>query len=121
MTLKWSLTTKGMRPHAQLRDKLEQKVRKLEKHLEHFPTDAVHLQVNLEKNTKKSKFDAGLTLHLPAKILRAAKSGADPVPVLDQAVKILLREIAILKSALRHEDDWSRGGAQARPIAEATA
>ncbi|HWQ91412.1 MAG TPA: HPF/RaiA family ribosome-associated protein [Clostridia bacterium] len=119
MTLKWSLVAKGMRPHAQLREKLEQKVRKLEIHLEHFPADAVHLQVTLEKNPKKAQFDAGLTLHLPAKVLRAGKSGADPVPVLDQAVKALLREIAILKAALRHKDEWPR--TLMRPIAEATA
>jgi t-SNARE complex subunit (syntaxin) len=35
-----------MRPHAQLQSKLEQKIAKLETHLEHFPSDAVHLQVN---------------------------------------------------------------------------
>ena len=46
MTLKWNLVTKGMRLHAQMQSKLEQKIAKLETHLEHFPSDAVHLQVN---------------------------------------------------------------------------
>ena len=36
MKLKWNLVTKGMRPHAQLQSKLEEKVAKLETHLEHF-------------------------------------------------------------------------------------
>ena len=108
MTMKWNLVTKGMRPHAQLTTKLEQKIAKLETHLEHFPPDAVHLQVNLERHTKRDWFDAALTLRLPSNILESKKSGPDPVTVLDQAVKAILREVAGLKSELRRESDWQR-------------
>jgi len=108
MTLKWTLVTKGMRAHDQLQNKLHQKIQKLETHLEHFPQDAVHLQVNLERHPKKPSFLAVLTLRLPSNILRAKKSGPDPVPAFDQAVKTLLREVAILKSTLRHESQWKR-------------
>ncbi len=128
MTLKWSLVTKGMRPHGQLRDKLQQKINKLEIHLEHFPEDAVHLQVNFQRQPKKHWFTAALTLRLPSNILRAEKSGADPIPAFDQAVKALLREVAVLKSALRHESEWKlasrrEGAVEAgsRPIAQAAA
>ena len=108
MTLKWNLVTKGMRPHAQLQSKLEQKIAKLETHLEHFPPDAVSLQVNLERHPKRVWFAAALTLRLPSKVLQSKKSGADPVPVLDQAIKALLREVAGLKSDLRRESDYQR-------------
>lgn len=108
MTLKWNLITKGMRPHYQIRRKLAEKVGKLETHLAHFPADAVHLQVVLEKNVRKDQFEAALTLYLPAKVLRAAKAAADPVPAFDQAIRVLLREISMLKSSLRHESEWSR-------------
>jgi ribosome-associated translation inhibitor RaiA len=108
MTLKWNLVAKGMRPHAQLQTKLEQKVTKLETHLRHFPSDAVHLLVNLERHPKRDWFDAALTLRLPSNILQSEKSGPDPVLVLDQAVKALLREVAGLKSALRRENEWQR-------------
>ena len=108
MTLKWNLVSKGMRPHAQLQTKLEQKIAKLETHLEHFPPDAVHLQVNLERHAKRVWFDAALTLRLPSNILQSKKSGADPLPVLDQAVKALLREVVGLKSELRRENDYQR-------------
>ena len=108
MTLKWNLVTKGMRPHAQLQSKLEQKIAKLETHLEHFRSDAVHLQVNLERHPKRVWFDAALTLRLPSNTLQSKKSGADPVPVLDQAIKALLREVAGLKSDLRRESDYQR-------------
>ncbi len=108
MTIKWSLVTKGMRPHGQLQAKLQQKITKLETHLEHFPQDAVHLQVNFERHPKKHWFSAALTLRLPSNILRAEKAGSDPIPAFDQAVKALLREVAVLKSALRHETEWKR-------------
>jgi ribosome-associated translation inhibitor RaiA len=108
MKLKWNLVMKGMRPHAQLQSKLEQKIAKIESHLEHFPPDAVHLQVNLERHRKREWFASALTLRLPSNVLQSKKSGADPVPVLDHAVKALLREVAVLKAALRHENDYQR-------------
>ncbi len=108
MTLKWNLVAKGMRPHGQLRAKLQQKIQKLEVHLTHFPADAVHLQVNLEHMPKKELFGARLTLRLPSNVLHATKAAEDPVPAFDQAVKALLRELAVLKSALRHESAWVR-------------
>jgi ribosome-associated translation inhibitor RaiA len=108
MALKWNLTTKGMRPHGQLHIKLEEKLAKLENHLEHFPPDAVHLQVNLERHPRKPLFTAALTLRLPSNILQSEKQAIDPVPALDKAVKTLLREVAGLKSTLRHESDWKR-------------
>ncbi len=108
MTLKWSLTARGLRPHGQLRQKLQQKINKLEGHLSHFPEDAVFLEVHLTRHPRKPLFVAGLTLHLPSNSLRAEKNGPDPVPAFDQATKVLLREVATLKSALRHEDEWPR-------------
>ena len=112
MRLKWSVKTKGLQPHGQLRDKFAQKVQKLESHLEHFPADAVFLEVHLDKHPRKSLFTAGLTLRLPSNQLRAEKSGPDPVPAFDQAVKALLRELAGLKSALRHEAELKRFAAR---------
>jgi len=108
MTLKWNLVAKGMRPRAHLHAKLQQKIAKLETHLEHFPSDAVHLQVSLERHPKKDWFAAALTLRLPSNILESKKSGPDPLPALDQAIKALLREVGTLKSELRREREWER-------------
>jgi ribosome-associated translation inhibitor RaiA len=107
MRLNWNLVTTGMRPHAQIRNKLQQKVEKLETHLEHFPPDAVHLLVHLRRQPRRVEFVAALTLRLPSNILHAEKTGPDPVPAFDQAIKALLREVAVLKSALRRESQWS--------------
>ena len=108
MTLKWNLVTKGMGLKEQLRTKLEQKIGKLETHLEHFPSDAVHLQVSLERHPKRAWFGSALTLRLPSNVLESKKVGADPITAFDLAVKALLREIATLKSALRRESDWRK-------------
>jgi ribosome-associated translation inhibitor RaiA len=108
MTMKWNLVTKGMRPHAQLQSKLEQKVAKLEAHLAHFPPDAVHLQVSLERHPKREWFTAALTLRLPSNVLESKKAAPDPLPAFDHAVKALLREVTGLKSELRREDKWER-------------
>ena len=122
MKMKWTLVSKGMRPHDQLLNQLRRKVEKLEAHLAHFPQDAVHLQVNLERHPRQSAFQAGLILHLPPNTLRAAKSGSDPIPAFDHAVRALLRKIATLKSDLRRECDWNRAAREnliARPRAVA--
>jgi len=108
MKLTWNLFVKNMRPHGQLERKLGEKISKLETHLTHFPEDAVHLQVNLQRGPEKARFTAGLTLRLPCKMLHARKSALDPIPAFDQATKALLRELVVLKAALRHQSDWSR-------------
>ena len=66
------------------------------------------MQVNLERHPKRVWFTAALTLRLPSNVLQSNKSGADPLPVFDQAIKALLREVAVLKSDLRRESDWQR-------------
>ncbi len=108
MTLNWNLVTKHIRPHGQLQQKLQEKVQKMETHLEHFPADAVNLQVNLSRHPKKDSFTASLTLRLPSNILHAEKTGPDPIPAFDSAFKTMLREVAVLKSALRRESQWHR-------------
>ncbi len=119
MNLNWSLFTKNLKPHAQLRLKLQQKVNKIAKHLEHFSEDAVHLKVNLERHPKKYWFSASLTLKLPTGPLRAAKFGEDPLPAFDQAVAALLRELNTRKSDLRHEKEWRRPATAKTPLAAA--
>lgn len=108
MTLSWNIVTKNIHPHLQLQEKLRRKISKIERHLQHFPPDAVHLQIALERHPRKPLFAAALTLKLPSNILRAEHSAADPIPAFDKSVKALLRELATLKSELRRESRWQR-------------
>lgn len=111
MTLAWNLVSKHVSPHAQLRTKIREKISKLEEHLQHFPPDAVHLLINLERHPKTEVFTAALTLRLPSNILHTAKQAKeDPIPAFDKAVKALLRELQDFKAELRHEASWRRKG-----------
>ena len=109
----WILINKNLHPHEQLQRKFRQKLGKLEKYLQSFPPDAVHLQIKLEKHSRKPVFTSALTLRLPPAVLRSEKRAADPVAAFDDAVKVLLREVAGLKSRLRREAQWKRGDRRA--------
>jgi ribosomal subunit interface protein len=106
--LTWNLVTKNFRAHEQLQGKMRQKLTKLERHLQRFPRDAVHLQVALEKLPKKNLFSAALVLRVPSNILRSEKRAPDPVPAIDLATKALLRQLSGFKSHLRREALWKR-------------
>lgn len=108
MTLKWNLVTKHLQGHELLRKKLHQKMAALEKHLKHFPPDAVHLHIALERHPKREHYTAALTLRVPSNILRSEKSSADVIKAFDDAVKALLRELEALKAELRRETFWKR-------------
>ena len=104
----WNIVTKGFHAHEQVHQKVRSALSKLERHLEHFPADAVHLQVMLEKHPRKPEFTAALVLRVPSNILRSAQVGSDPLPALNGAVRTLLRQLASLKSGLRREALWKR-------------
>jgi ribosomal subunit interface protein len=108
MTIQWNLVTKHLHGHELLRKKLRQKIAKLEKHLQHFPPDTVHLHVALERNPKKEFYTAALTLRVPSNILRSEKSSPDLIKAFDDAVKSLLRELESLKAQLRRDTFWKR-------------
>ncbi|MBK9139462.1 MAG: HPF/RaiA family ribosome-associated protein [Verrucomicrobia bacterium] len=104
----WNLVTRGFHAHEQIQQRLRRTITKLERHLAHFPADAVHLQVTLERHPKKTWFTAALVLRVPSNILRGEGTGTDPVPALAGAVKHLLRQLTELKSELRREVFWKR-------------
>jgi ribosomal subunit interface protein len=107
-TLSWNLATKDLHGHELLRNKLEEKIKKLEKHLQHYPAGSLHLQIVLERHPRKPLFVARLTLRVPSNILRSEKSAWDVIKAFDDAVKALLRELASLKADLRREAYWKR-------------
>ena len=107
-TIPWNFVTKNLQGSELLHKKLQEKITKLEKHLIHFPSDAVHLQVVLERHPKKPLHTAALTLRVPSNILHSEKSSPDVISAFDNAVKALLRELQSLKADLRRERFWKR-------------
>jgi ribosomal subunit interface protein len=120
MAFSWNIVAKNVELHEPLQKKFRQKIAKLELHLQHFPQEAVYLQVVLHRHPKKEIYTAALNLRLPSNILRSEKSAPDAVPAFDQAVKVLLRELETLKSELRHEHDWKdkRSGMREAELAQ---
>ena len=107
-TFAWNFVSRNFRPHAQLQKKIRAKISKLERYLQHFPPDAVHLHIALARHPRKPLFTAALTLRVPSNVLHGEKKAADPIPALDRSVKALLRELSALKSELRREHLWKR-------------
>jgi RNA polymerase sigma factor (sigma-70 family) len=111
MRIPWNIVTKNLSPdHARipLEKKLQQKIAKFDRFLAHFPPDAVHLQIVLEKHPRKGRYLASLTLRVPSDILHSEEAGRDLVGAFDEAVKSLLRKLKSYKSSLRGEKFWKR-------------
>ena len=113
MALPWNIVMKNVSPNdarIPLEKKIRQKITKCERFLKHFPRDAVHLQIVLERHPRKDLYTASLTLRVPSDILHTQESGHDLVGAIDNAVKALLRELETYKSDLRGEESWKRKG-----------
>lgn len=102
----WNIVTKNFHAHEQLQVKFRQKITKLQRYLQHFPPDAVHLQIAMDRHARKPIFTAALTLRLPSNILHSRKAAPDPVKAFDHGVAALLRELESLKSDLRGDAAW---------------
>jgi ribosomal subunit interface protein len=111
MRIPWNIVTKNLSPsdaRIPLEKKLQQKIAKFERHLAHFPPDAVHLQIVLERHPRKDRYLASLTLRVPSDILHSEEAGRDLIGAFDEAVKSLLRKLKSYKSSLRGEKFWKR-------------
>jgi ribosomal subunit interface protein len=111
MRIPWNIVTTKLSPddaRIPLEKKVQQKITKFERYLAHFPPDAVHLQIVLEKHPRKDRYLALLTLRVPSDILHTEEAGRDLVGAFDDAVKSLLRKLKSYKSSLRGEKFWKR-------------
>ena len=111
MRIPWNIVTKNLSPddaRIPLEKKLQQKIAKFERDLAHFPQDAIHLQIVLEKHPRKDRYLASLTLRVPSDILHIEEAGRDLIGAFDDAVKSLLRKLKSYKSSLRREKLWKR-------------
>jgi DNA-directed RNA polymerase specialized sigma24 family protein/ribosome-associated translation inhibitor RaiA len=110
----WNIVNQGVIPGTTVTDKLVRRIGRLARHLGHFPSDAMHLQVALSKLEKKGIYTVKLTLRLPSNILYAAKSDKNLLRAIDVATKALEREVDALRSELRRDFHWKRPAWRAR-------
>jgi ribosome-associated translation inhibitor RaiA/DNA-directed RNA polymerase specialized sigma24 family protein len=104
----WNIVTRNLRENPFLPERILRKIRALERHLQRFPPDAVHLVVEFERHARKEEHRAVLTLRLPSHILHTDKSAKSITAALSSAVKSLLQELKTLKARLREESHWKR-------------
>lgn len=106
--LSWNLITRNIERDEFLEKKIHHNIARLEKHLQGFPPDSVHLQVALERNPKKDCFTARLTLRVPSNILHSEKTTDDLIKSLNLAVDSLLHDLAAFKAVLTGQRYWKR-------------
>src|SRR5258708_33956836 len=94
----WNLVSKNVEDQPLLQKKLRQKISKLEKHLTHFPPDAVHLQIVLDRHPNNPLYTAALTLRVPSNIRHRDKSTPSIIEAFDEATKATLREIEAVQA-----------------------
>ena len=107
-SFRWNIVTREVHGHPQLRQRLRRGIARLERHLQTFPPDAVHLQIRLDGEARPNRITAALTLRLPSNILHAEKTHADAARAVEEAVSVLLRQLDALKERLRREPAWKR-------------
>ncbi|MBW8269623.1 HPF/RaiA family ribosome-associated protein [Caldovatus aquaticus] len=107
-SFRWNIVTKEVHGHPQLRQRLRRAIARLERHLQTFPPDTVHLQIRLDGEAQPNRITAALTLRLPSNILHAEKAHADAARAVEEAVSVLVRQLEALKERLRREPAWKR-------------
>ncbi|MGE0405036.1 MAG: sigma factor-like helix-turn-helix DNA-binding protein [Candidatus Korobacteraceae bacterium] len=85
---------------------INQQVAKLEKRLQVFRPDLLHLRVVLEQNSAREGFVLALNLKLPSADLAASEHGPTHTVVVKAAFDDLLEQVAKHKSQLRNEYKW---------------
>lgn len=88
--------------------KMRPKIERLERLLDRFPAEAVHLQVVLDQNVHKKTYRVGLNLRVPSNILHAEKENKSLVRAVDGSVSALVRQLKKVKATYRHEAQWAR-------------
>lgn len=113
-TIRWNIVNKNVDPGYTVKETLSRKVAKLARHLAGSAPETLHLQVLLERLSKKGLFTARFTLRLPSHILHAEKSADDLLAAIDLATEALCREVDSLRSKLRGDYRWKRPAWRAR-------
>lgn len=106
--INWNIVNRNVRPGFSVKEALARKIAGLAKHLAHFQPDTLHLQVVLEKLTRRDVYSVKLTLRLPSNILHVDKSDADLLLAIDSATRALKREVQSFKAHLHRDYRWKR-------------
>jgi RNA polymerase sigma factor (sigma-70 family) len=118
MSINWNIVNNTGEAFDFVSAKVHSKIKKVEKHLGHFPQEAIHLQVILGMNNRSKNYSVAFNLRVPSSILSVQKKSKSFVEALDKAVAALLTSIAKLKTQYRRHHFW-RGKERKRKEQEA--
>ena len=94
-------------------------IEKIQKRLQVFRPELVHLKAVLEQNSAREGTEVSLNLRLPSGQLTADKKASSPTAAIKAAFDDLLQQINRHKEVLRSSHRWRRwrGGTQESPVA----
>lgn len=91
----WSLECRRLDPPSgPLPRTLRRKLTRLERLLQHYPTEAVHLHIVLSCGPKTGRHSASLTLRLPRHILHRTKTAPEPLAAFVAALDALCLDLS---------------------------
>ncbi|MBA2227278.1 MAG: HPF/RaiA family ribosome-associated protein [Gemmataceae bacterium] len=110
----WKLVCKGMEVAEDFIPRVRKRIGTLEKHLQSFDPEAVHLYIHIEKIPKTEKYEVKMVLSLPEHLLKSEKRHAQVEVAVGEATKALVRQLEALKARLRGEPLWKRKARRAK-------
>jgi ribosome-associated translation inhibitor RaiA/DNA-binding transcriptional MerR regulator len=110
----WKLVYKEMEVTEDFTSRVRKRIGTLEKHLQSFDPEAVHLYIHIEKIPKTGKYEVKMVLSLPEHLLKSEKRHAQVEVAVGEATKALVRQLEALKSRLRGEPLWKRKARRAK-------
>ncbi|MBN2130102.1 MAG: HPF/RaiA family ribosome-associated protein [Sedimentisphaerales bacterium] len=118
MIINWNIVDRAGQDHDVIAAKLRPKIAKLEKHLAHFPRDAVHLQIGLDSRASDKTYEVTLNLRVPSDVLHVSKESESLIAALDEGVNTLVRRLKRLKARYRKDHTWKHRRAERIPERE---
>ncbi len=100
-----------------LQDHIEKKIEKVERLITNTSDDMVHLQVKMEKASRKDDYRVLLNVHFPGKTLHAEETSDNAMASATEAFEDLIRQIKTYKRKLRGR---RRNGARSVPAFSGT-
>ena len=98
-----------------LQDYIQKKVEKVERLIANTSEDMVHLQIKMEKVSRKEDYRVHLNIHFPGRTLHAEETGDNALTSATEAFEELIRQINTYKRKLRGR---RRNGARTVPAFE---
>jgi len=102
------ISYKGNNKPADLEREVNPQIEKLQKRLQVFRPDLVHLRVSLDQATAKEGFNVSLDLRLPSGDIAAQETGTSAEGAIRKAFDDLIEQVSKHKDRLRAQHKWVR-------------